>query len=70
VLEGANIKLGSVASEIMGVSSQVILRAIADGEDDPVKLASYARRSLKKKKEELELALQGYISNSSMLFSQ
>jgi transposase len=62
VLEGANIKLGSVVSEIMGVSSLEMLRAIADGEDDPVKLASLARRTLKKKKEELELALRGYIN--------
>jgi transposase len=62
VLEGANIKLGSVVSEINGVSSMEMLRAIADGEDDPVKLASMARKSLKKKKAELELALQGYIS--------
>jgi transposase len=61
-LEGANIKLGSVVSEIMVVSSQEMLRAIADGEDDPVKLASFARRTLKKKKDELELALRGYIS--------
>ncbi|MGM0876559.1 MAG: transposase [Bacillota bacterium] len=40
-----------------------MLRAIADGEDDPIKLASLARRTLKKKKEELELALRGYISS-------
>jgi transposase len=63
VLEGANIKLGSVVSQIKGVSSMEMLRAIADGEDDPVKLASLARRTLKKKKEELELALRGYISS-------
>lgn len=62
VLEGANIKLGSVVSQIMGVSSQQMLRAIADGEDDPIKLASFAKRTLKKKKDDLELALQGYIS--------
>ncbi|QGQ44847.1 IS110 family transposase [Metabacillus sediminilitoris] len=62
VLEGANIKLGSVVSQIKGVSAMEMLRAIADGEDDPVKLASFARRTLKKKKEELELALRGYIS--------
>lgn len=62
VLEGANIKLGSVVSEIMGVSSQEMLRSIADGEDDPVKLANFARGTLKKKKEELELSLRGYIS--------
>src|SRR5690606_27263901 len=33
VLEGANIKLGSVVSDIMGVSSKNMLRAIADGVD-------------------------------------
>jgi transposase len=62
VLEGANIKLGSVVSDILGVSSKDMLRAIADGEDDPEKLANFARRTMKKKKEELELALQGYVN--------
>jgi transposase len=61
VLEGANIKLGSVVSDIMGVSSKDMLRAISEGEDDPQKLANFARRTMKKKKEELELALKGYI---------
>ncbi|WP_243300545.1 IS110 family transposase [Bacillus litorisediminis] len=62
VLEGANIKLGSVVSDIMGVSSKDMLYAIADGEDDPEKLANFARRTMKRKKEELELALQGYVN--------
>jgi transposase len=62
VLEGANIKLGSVVSDILGVSSKDMLHAIADGEDDPEKLANFARRTMKKKKEELELALQGYVN--------
>jgi transposase len=62
VLEGANIKLGSVVSDILGVSSKDMLRAIAEGEDDPEKLANFARRTMKKKKEELELALQGYVN--------
>jgi transposase len=62
VLEGANIKLGSVVSDIMGVSAKDMLNSIADGEDDPEKLANLARRTLKKKKEELELALNGYIN--------
>jgi transposase len=61
VLEGANIKLSSVVSDIMGVSSKDMLRAISEGEDDPQKLANFARRTMKKKKEELELALKGYI---------
>jgi transposase len=62
VLEGANIKLGSVVSDIMGVSSKNMLRAIADGEDDPEKLANFAQRTLKRKKDELEIALKGYVN--------
>ncbi|MCM2535182.1 IS110 family transposase [Neobacillus pocheonensis] len=62
VLEGANIKLGSVVSDIMGVSSKDMLRAIADGEDDPEKLSTFARGTMKKKKDELELALKGYVN--------
>ncbi|MBM6619201.1 IS110 family transposase [Bacillus suaedaesalsae] len=67
VLEGANIKLGSVVSDIMGVSARDMLNAIADGEDNPEILASFARRSMKKKKEELELALKGYIHSHQRL---
>lgn len=62
VLEGANIKLGSVVSDVMGVSARDMLNAIADGEDDPEKLANFARRTMKKKKDELALALKGYIN--------
>ncbi len=63
VLEGANIKLGSVVSDVMGVSARDMLNAIAEGEDDPEKLANFARRTMKKKKEELALALKGYINS-------
>jgi transposase len=62
VLEGANIKLGSVVSDITGVSSTNMLRAIAEGEEDPETLANFALRTLKRKKDELELALKGYVS--------
>lgn len=62
VLEGANIKLGSAVSDVMGVSVKDMLRAIADGEDDPEILSNFARRTMKKKKEDLKLALKGYIS--------
>ncbi|WP_391559322.1 IS110 family transposase, partial [Robertmurraya sp.] len=62
VLEGANIKLGSVVSDIMGVSSKDMLRAIADGENDPEKLSNFARGTMKKKKDELQLALKGYVN--------
>lgn len=67
VLEGANIKLGSVVSDIMGVSARDMLDAIAEGEEDPEKLANFARRTMKKKKDELELALKGYINPHQQL---
>ncbi|MEK4069280.1 hypothetical protein [Peribacillus sp. FSL R5-0717] len=59
VLEGANIKLGSVVSDIMGVSTGDLLNAIAECEENSEKLANFARRTMKKKKDELELALKG-----------
>jgi transposase len=62
VLEGANIKLAAVVSDIMGVSSRDMMSAMIEGEEDPEKLAAFARRTLKKKKEELELALHGNMS--------
>jgi transposase len=62
VLEGANIKLGSVVSDVMGVSAKNMLRAIAEGEENPKKLADFAQRTMKKKKDELELALRGYVN--------
>ena len=69
VLEGANIKLGSVVSDIMGVSARDMLHAIAEGEEDLEILANYARKTMKKKKEELKLALEGYINtHQRMMF--
>jgi transposase len=62
VLEGANIKLGSVVTDIMGVSAKNMLHAISEGADDPQELANMAQRTLKRKKDDFELALQGYVS--------
>ncbi|WP_066064323.1 IS110 family transposase [Neobacillus soli] len=67
VLEGANIKLGSVVSDVLGVSSRDMLNAIVEGEEDPEKLANFARRTMKKKKDELMLALKGYINSHQRL---
>jgi transposase len=61
VLELANIKLGDVASDIMGRSGQDMIQALAEGQQDPAQLAGYARRQLREKKEELELALWGRV---------
>lgn len=61
VLEGANIKLGSVVSNIVGVSSLEMLRAVAAGNDNVDELANMARGKMRRKEKELKLALSGYI---------
>jgi transposase len=43
ILEDDNIKLGSVATDILGVSGRAMLARLIDGEDDPVKLADVAQ---------------------------
>jgi transposase len=59
LLEDANIKLGTVASDILGVSGREMLDRLVQGEEDPAKLAQSARRRMKSKTPQLELALQG-----------
>ena len=59
LLEDANIKLGAVASDILGVSGRAMLDRLARGEQDPAKLAELARGRMKRKIPELRLALEG-----------
>jgi len=59
LLEGANIKLSDVASDIVGVSGTAMLRALANGESDLDRLVELAKTSLRNKREELRLALAG-----------
>ena len=59
VLEGANIKLGSVASDVLGASGRMMLAALAAGEDDPAVLADMAKGRLREKIDALEEALEG-----------
>ena len=61
ILEGANIKFGSVASNVLGVSGRDILGRLAEGEDDPVALADLARGRLRDKREDLIAALTGLV---------
>lgn len=62
VLEGANIKLASVASVMTGASVRDMLEAMVGGESDPVALAELARGRLRAKRAELEQALVGRMS--------
>jgi transposase len=58
-LEGANIKLASVASDIMGRSAREMLAMLVAGMADPATVAQLARRRLREKIPELERALTG-----------
>jgi transposase len=49
LIESANIKLGQVASDALGVSGKLRLRALADGETDAEKLSQLAYPTLKRK---------------------
>jgi transposase len=61
-LEDANIKLGSVLSDVLGHSGRAILNAVIAGETDPERLADLARGNARKKRTELIQALHGRIS--------
>jgi transposase len=61
VLEGANVKLASVASDVLGRSGRDMLSAIVQGIEDPATLASLARGNLKKKSDQLVQALRGLV---------
>ena len=63
VLEGANIKLGSVASDVLGASGRMMLAALAEGEDDPAVLAGMAKGRLREKLDALEEALEGVMGS-------
>ena len=60
-LEDTNLKLGDVASDIMGKSARAMLEALLTGQTDPARLADLARGRLKAKREQLEEALVGVL---------
>lgn len=62
VLEGCNIKLSSVITDISGKSGISILNAIISGETDPVILSELAEGRARNKLQEMQKALQGRIS--------
>jgi len=61
-LESANIKLSSVATDIMGVSGREMLVALIEGTHDATVLANLARGQLRKKIPQLRKALTGWFS--------
>lgn len=61
VLEDANIKLAAVASDVLGVSGRQMLEAIIAKEENPEVLADLAKRRLRAKIPQLQLALEGRV---------
>jgi len=61
VLESANIKLASVASNVMGVSGRAILEALIEGQASPEQMAEMAKGRLREKRSELVNALEGRV---------
>lgn len=64
VIESGNIKLGQVASDVLGASGKAMLRALAAGETDPVVISELARGTLRKKLGDLQLALRGEMNEA------
>jgi transposase len=62
LLETANIKLSSVATDVFGVSGTAMLRALAEGDMAPEAMAELAKGRLRTKLEPLVKALQGRVS--------
>src|SRR3984957_13924784 len=59
LLETANIKLASVASDVFGVSGRAMLKALIEGSASAEAMADLARGQLRRKRDDLVLALEG-----------
>src|SRR5207248_817716 len=59
LLEECQVKLSSVVSDLLGASGQRILRAMAQGETDPARLAQLGDKRLRASDAELMDALSG-----------
>ena len=60
VLEGANIKLGNVLTDIFGLSGQLMLEALLEGKASPQEIAQLAQKSAKKKIPQIRAAIEGH----------
>ena len=62
LLEGANVKLASVVTDVFGVSGRTMLAALAEGRSTPAEMADLAKRRLRRKLEPLTRALDGRLT--------
>jgi transposase len=61
LLESANIKLASVASDVFGASGMLMLQALVVGDATPAQMAQLAKRRMRRKITALEQALEGRV---------
>jgi transposase len=64
LLETANIKLASVATDVFGASGRLMLRALIEGKASPQDMAQLARGRLRGKIDQLEPALEGKVEEN------
>jgi len=63
LLEDTNVKLGAVASDILGKSGRAMLQALLRGETDVDRMADLAQGRLRGKLPQLRLALEGHVTD-------
>jgi transposase len=67
LLESAGIKLAGVMSDVFGVSGMLMLKALAEGVATPVAMAELAKRRLRRKIDQLALALDSHLAEHQRL---
>lgn len=67
LLQAANLKLGSVLSDIMGTSGRAILDALAEGETDPERLAGRVRTRIRVSRAGIVDAIRGRMADHQRL---
>ena len=63
VLEGANIKLGSVISNVVGVSGRAMLERLVAGDQDTQAMAALAYRTIRANKQDIARSLEGVMAD-------
>src|SRR5215217_5235650 len=69
-LQAANIKLGSVLSNIMGQSGRALLEALAAGERDPEQLAGLVRTKIRASHAQVVEAVRGRLAGGRLAAHQ
>ena len=70
LMESANLKLGQVATNVLGLSGRFMLQALADGEEDAAQLAQLAKGKLRAKAAQLKRSLTGHLTPTQRFLLQ